>query len=70
MKKWILVLCVTALFVFMTALFLTPDFTRHCTEELLVCVEQATGKGFFARLWAHLGCVYHNVLCVLGGLLI
>ena len=70
MKKWILPLCIIALFCFLTALFLTPDFTYHCTQNLLSCVEKAQGKGLLARLWAHLGCVYHNVVCVLGGLFV
>ena len=70
MKKWILPLCIIAVFVFLTALFLTPDFTRRCTENLLICVEDAMNQGFFARLWAHLQCVYHNVICVLGGLFV
>ena len=70
MKKWIFPLCVIALFVFLTALFLTPDFTYHCTEDLLVCVQDGAGLSFFGKLWAHLQCVYHNVICVLGGLFV
>ncbi len=68
--KWILPLSVVALFVFMAALFLTPSFTQKCTEKLLVCVEAGLDKGFLERILAHLGCVYHNVICVLGGLFI
>ncbi|MBQ3696136.1 MAG: hypothetical protein II938_04135 [Alphaproteobacteria bacterium] len=70
MKKWIIYLVVIAIFVFLTALFLTPSFTVHCTDELLVCVENGKNASFGGRLWAHLGCVYHNVICVLGGLFV
>ena len=70
MKKWIWPLCIIAIFVFLTALFLTPDFTYRCTEKLLMCVEESTSLGFWAKLWAHLQCVYHNVICVLRGLFV
>jgi len=70
MKKWFVTLFIIAVFIFLTALFLTPDFTYHCTDKLIACIEEANGFGFFARLWAHLKCVYHNVVCVLGGLFV
>lgn len=70
MKKWILPLCIIAIFIFLTALFLTPSFTHICTEELLMCVEQSNSLGFFSRLYANLLCVFHNVVCVLGGLFV
>ena len=70
MKKWILPLIIVAIFVFLTALFLTPSFTRKCTEGLLVCVEQGQPLSFGSRLLAHLGCVLQNVICVLGGLFV
>ena len=70
MRKWIIPLCTIAIFVFLTALFLTPYFTYFCTQNLLVCIEEASGLGFFSRLWAHLQCVYYNVICVLGGLFV
>ena len=69
MKK-IIVLSIIALMVFITALFLTPSFTQHCTEELFMCMQQAQDYGFWSKLWAHLCCVYHNVICVLGGLFV
>ena len=70
MKGWILFLVFIALFVFLTALFLTPDFTQRCTVDLLNCVEENNDLGLFKRLWAHLMCVFRNVGCVLGGLFI
>lgn len=70
MKKWIVPLCIIALFVFLATLFLTPDFTERCTESLLICVENGNHSGFWGKLWQHLGCVYHNVVCVLGGLFV
>lgn len=70
MKKWILPLIIAAVFIFMTALFLTPAFTYKCTEKLLLCVEDTASFGFLERLWGNLKCVYHNVICVLGGLFV
>jgi len=69
MKKY-LVIFIVFLLIFVAALFLTPSFTQHCTEELFICASQAQNAGFWYKLWLHLGCVYHNVVCVLGGLFI
>lgn len=69
MKKWFVIPAIFVL-IFITALFLTPDFTRHCTAGLFDCMNQARSLGFWLRLWGHLGCVFHNVICVLGGLFI
>ena len=68
MRKWVFPLMVCAFFLFLTALFLTPSFTARCTEQLFQCVEEGSTLSFGRRLLAHLGCVYHNVICVLGGL--
>ncbi len=68
MKRWCVVLLVVAIFVFITALFLTPDFTYHCSEQLFECVEMSMNKGFWSRLSSHFVCVLKNVVCVLGGL--
>ena len=70
MKKWLLSLCLFAVFAFVAALFLTPSFTQRCTDDLLMCVETAKAAGFWGRLGALLLCVYHNVVCVLGGLFV
>ena len=70
MKKWIFPCCIIAIFCFLTALFLTPDFTEHCTEGLLICVNETSQMSFFPKCWASIVCVYHNVVCVLGGLFI
>ena len=70
MKKWIIPCCLICVFLFLTALFLTPDFTYRCTEELLACIEDTSGMGFFVKIVTTLKCVYHNVMCVLGGLFV
>ncbi len=70
MKKYFIPLVVCAVFIFIATLFLTPAFTAKCTEKLLMCVEEATSLNFALRLWANLKCVFHNVVCVLGGLFI
>ena len=70
LKKWIIPLTIIALLLFIAALFLTPSFTRHCTEDLFICMEDASKNGFWQKLWSNLSCVYHNVVCVLGGLFI
>lgn len=69
MKKWIFPLTICAVFIFIAALFLTPDFTSRCTYDLIECVEAGNrSHSFWGRIWAHLGCVFSNVFCVLGGL--
>ena len=66
---WFILLFVLAAFVFMTALFLTPDFTAYCTDQLFLCLEEHGSKDFWGRTWGHLSCVYQNTVCVLGGLI-
>ena len=66
MKKWFVPLIICAIFIFLTALFLTPSVTYPCTEDLLVCVENSHQKAFWARQWHNLLCVYSNVVCVFG----
>lgn len=70
MKGWIISLIFVAVLVFLTALFLTPDFTHYCTMDLLNCVEENNGLSVLRRLWANLMCVFKNVTCVLGGLFV
>ncbi len=57
-----------AFFVLLALPFLLPRFSLNCTEDLLVCIDAGKTEEFWGRLWAHLGCVYNNVICVLGGL--
>ena len=70
MKKWILPLVVAAIFIGLAALFLTPSYSYHCTEKLLACIERNASLSFWERIWGTLICVYHNVVCVLGGLFV
>lgn len=69
-KRWFIPLFIIAVFIFIAALFLTPSFTRACTQKLYICLNEGMSLSFWGRLWAHLGCVYHNVICVLGGLFV
>ena len=68
MRNFIWWLCVIVFFVLLALPFLLPSFSLHCTEQLLNCIETGNAHTFWGRLWAHLGCVYNNVICVLGGL--
>ena len=73
MKKllwWAILFGFIAILLFIAALFLTPSFTYKCTDSLLMCVEEAYPLPVFPRLWQTFVCVYHNVICVLGGLFI
>lgn len=70
MKKWILPVMIALVFIGMTILFLTPSYSFHCTEKLLVCMENNISLGFWEKIWGTLVCVCHNVLCVLGGLFV
>ena len=70
MKKWILPVFIALIFIGMAALFLTPSYSLHCTEKLLACVENNSSFGFWEKIWGALVCVYHNVVCVLGGLFV
>ena len=67
---WFLFLLFIALFVFITALFLTPSFTRVCSERLLGCLDSAYNFPWYQRLWYSLLCACRNVVCVLGGLFV
>lgn len=67
---WTILLSFIAVMIFIAALFSTPSFTYKCTDEMLMCVEQAYPLSILSRLWQTLVCVYHNVICVLGGLFV
>ena len=68
MKKWIFPLLVVLFFIGVGSLFLIPSYSYHCTERLLFCIEQNSSLNFWEKMWDTLVCVYHNVICVLGGL--
>jgi len=68
MKRWIVPFVVCLIFIILTVIFLTPSLTADCTVELLLCLENASHASFWTKLGYHLVCVYHNVICVLGGL--
>ena len=67
---WFILLTFIALLVFISALFLTPSFTQKCSADLLMCLDQVYDFPWYQRLWNILGCVFHNVTCVLGGLFV
>ena len=72
MKKrlflWFLFLALLALLVFIAALFLTPSFTRSCSDNLFGCLDWAYDFPLPQRLWYLLQCTWRNIICVLGGL--
>ena len=67
---WSALLVFIAIFVFIGALFLTPDFTYVCTDHLLGCIADGYDLPTWQRLTHTLVCTYHNVICVLGGLFV
>ena len=70
MKKWTMPLLIVLFFVCLAILFVIPAFSYQCTEKLFECMNFAVDLGFWARLWAHLVCVFRNVVCVLGGVVV
>ena len=70
MKKWVVPLLICLIFLTLTVIFLTPSLTAMCTDDLLICLEDAKRLSFGAKLVHHLGCVFHNVICVLGWLFV
>ena len=67
---WAILLSFIAVLIFIAALFSTPSFTYQCTNNLLMCVEEAYPLPLSSKLWQTFVCVYHNVICVLGGLFV
>ena len=67
MKKVAFWLIITIIFVALAIPFLVPSYSADCTVDLLNCVETGKHTNVFKQLWQHLMCVYHNVVCVLGG---
>ena len=70
MKRWILIIVLCLFFIGLGIIFLTPSLTTECTDSLLVCLNDGSKFGFWSRLGHALVCVYHNVVCVLGGLFV
>ncbi len=68
MKKLVFWIVVIAIFVALALPFLLPSYSAGCTVDLLNCVEAGKNDNIFKQLGQHLLCVYHNVVCVLGGL--
>lgn len=67
---WFLFLVFVALLIFIAALFLTPSFTRTCSDQLLGCLDWAYDFPWYQRLWYSLQCAFKNVVCVLKGLFV
>lgn len=53
---------------FIVTLFLTPDLTHTCTDNLIDCLSSASDKPLLKRLWYGFGCVFKNIWCVLTAL--
>ena len=63
-KSYWVYLSIVATAALLTWVFMTPEVTDTCSDELLGCLDQAHSLFFWAKSKEAFICLYRNVVCV------
>lgn len=51
--------------IFISAFFVTPEFSGGCADVVIDCLTEVSDKSFFGKIIGAFRCVFYNILCVL-----
>ncbi len=63
-KSYLLYLLIFIGIIFFTWVFMSPEVTDTCSDNLLGCLDKAHDLSFFSKIKEAFICLYQNVVCV------